>query len=84
MTKMESEAITMLKKLLEVDKSYETPTMNAILLGYCVGIMTLMEPDSLEPTVRSCIGTTYLACNEDVAEEMGIDDFIEYVLEFEA
>ena len=83
MTRKELEATTMLKQILEVEKDNHSTLMHGIILGYCMGIMAVYEPDELDPTIRQCVGSAYLKANDHVAPELGIDDFIEYVLEYE-
>ena len=81
MTKKELEAATMLKQILEAQKEHPGTLMHGVILGYCMGIMAVYEPEELEPTIRECVGSAYLKANAHVAPELGIDDFIEYVLE---
>ena len=81
MTDKELEAATMLKQILEAQKENPSTLMHSIILGYCVGIMAVYKPEELDPTIRQCVGSAYLKANEHVAPELGIDDFIEYVLE---
>lgn len=83
MTQQDADVAVMLKKMLSFNKEHTDDLTNAIVLGFSIGIMGVIEPEDLHPTVRDCLANTYIASNKELCDKYGTDDILNLVLKCE-
>lgn len=83
MTKSDAQAISMLKRMLDFNKEHDELVADAMVLGFTLGIMTLIAPENMNDEVRDCISATYHACNKEIAPTYHVKDMLKYILDGE-
>lgn len=80
MTQQDADVAVMLKKMLSFNKVHTDDLTNAMVLGFTIGVMGVIKPEDLDPTVRDCLARTYVVSNKELCGKYDTDDILNLLL----
>lgn len=80
MTQQDADVAVMLKKMLSFNKVHTDDLTTAMVLGFTIGVMGVIEPEDLDSTVRDCLAHTYVLTNKELCGKYGTDDILSLLL----